>query len=71
MVPMATVQEFPEYDLFSKKCKLLLREKEIRFAGFVDQMGNLIVGGFKKGTPSLEDEVERQKICLEIAVRTQ
>lgn len=45
---MTTVQKFPEYDLVSRKCKTILQEKEVRFAGFIDKMGNLIVGGFKE-----------------------
>jgi hypothetical protein len=28
----------------SLKCELLLKEPEIRFAGFLDMMGNLIAG---------------------------
>ena len=67
---MSTVQKFPEYDLVSKKCNLLLQEKEIRFAGFIDKMGNLIVGGSKEeGVTALEDEYERQKMCMELALR--
>ncbi len=67
---MTTVQKFPEYDLVSQKCKVILQEKEIRFAGFIDNMGNLIVGGFKENTPSLNDEYERQKMCMDLALRT-
>ncbi len=67
---MTTVQKFPEYELVSKKCKTILQEKEVRFTGFIDKMGNLIVGGFKEKSPSLEDECERQKICIDLALRT-
>ncbi|MGI9567670.1 MAG: hypothetical protein ACR2LL_11745 [Nitrosopumilus sp.] len=38
-----------EYYLYNQKCKFLLKESEIRFAGFLDPMGNLIAGGFKEG----------------------
>lgn len=67
---MTTVHKFPEYELVSKKCQILLQEKEIKFAGFIDKMGNLIVGGFKENSPSLEDEYERRKICMDLALRT-
>ena len=67
---MTAIQKFPEYDLVSKKCKILLQEKEIRFAGFIDTMGNLIVGGFKENASSLKDEYERRKICIDLALRT-
>ncbi len=36
-----------EYQLYHKKCELLLKQPEIRFAGFLDSMGNLIAGGFR------------------------
>ncbi len=36
-----------EYQLHHKKWELLLQDHEIIFAGFLDNMGNLIVGGFK------------------------
>lgn len=67
---MTTVQKFPEYDFVSKKCQMLLQEKEVKFAGFIDKMGNLIVEGFKEKNPSLENEYERQKMCMDLALRT-
>ena len=33
-------------------------------------MGNLIVGGFKENNPSLENEYEQQKMCMDLALRT-
>ena len=53
-----------EYQLYHHKCNLLLREPEIRFAGFLDTMGNLIAGGFKDGITPLHDESERHKMHL-------
>jgi len=44
-------------NLYAEKCKKLLEESEIRFAGIVDKDGQLISGGFKEGlTPYEGDE---------------
>ena len=58
-----------EYLIFDQKCTLLLQEDEIRFAGFINSMGRLVAGGFKEGTTPLEDEAERQKMYMELALR--
>ena len=54
-----------EYQLYSHKCNLLLQEPEIRFAGFLDAMGNLIAGEFKDNVTPLHDESERRKLHIE------
>ena len=58
-----------EYQLYHKKCELLLKLPEIRFAGFLNSMGNLIAGGFKEGVIPLDDESERQKLHIETVLR--
>jgi len=50
-------------------CEKLLQEPEIRFAGIINPMGNLIAGGFKKGVKPLEDEVDRRKMYMELVLR--
>ncbi len=57
-----------EYQLHHQKCGLILQEPEIRFAGFLDYMGNLIAGGFKDGITPLHDESERRKLYIEIVL---
>ena len=47
-----------------QKCKWILKEPEIRFAGFLDMMGNLIVGLFSDGIKPLKNEEERKKCLL-------
>ena len=67
---MSTQKEKPEeYLIFEQKCNLLLQENEIRFAGFINSMGRLVAGGFKEGVTPLEDEAERQKMYMELALR--
>lgn len=47
--------------LYDEKCKSLLKEPEIRFAGIVNIAGNLVLGGFKEGlTPYENDETKLQ-----------
>ncbi len=58
-----------EYQLYHKKCDLLLQETEIRFAGFLDPMGNLIAGGFREGVMPLNEESERLKLHMETILR--
>ena len=58
-----------EYRLHHKKCELLLKQPEIRFAGFLDSMGNLIAGGFKEGIQPLNDESERRRLHIETVLR--
>ncbi|KAG2474378.1 MAG: hypothetical protein NPMRTH4_460002 [Nitrosopumilales archaeon] len=62
-------QKSHEYSIFQQKCDLLLKEDEIRFAGLINSMGKLVAGGPKEGINQLEDEAERQKMFLELALR--
>ena len=41
-----------EYD-FDESCQAILNNKSIRFAGVIDNMGNLVSGGFKRNVHSL------------------
>ncbi len=58
-----------EYFIFEQKCNRLLQEDEIRFAGLINSMGRLVAGGFKEGITPLEDEADRQKMYMELALR--
>ncbi|HET6517510.1 MAG TPA: DUF6659 family protein [Nitrosopumilaceae archaeon] len=62
-------QKSHEYNIFQQKCDLLLKEDEIRFAGLINNMGKLVAGGFKEGILPYEDEAERQKMYMELALR--
>ena len=54
---------------YDQKCNLFLKEPQVRFAGVLDPMGNLIAGGFKDGIKPLEDETEIRKMFMEVALR--
>lgn len=66
---MLGLQEFIEKTQFQKICKKLLEEPEIRFAGIIDWMGNLMVGDFRKDVIPLKDESERKKMFMEAVLR--
>jgi hypothetical protein len=54
-------QSDSNFQLYDEKCKILLKEPEIRFAGIVNISGNLVLGGFKEGlTPYENDETKLQ-----------
>lgn len=52
-----------------EKCKSILELPEIRFVGFLDYMGNLVVGDFKPGLSPLKNEYERKKMFIEAVLR--
>ncbi len=58
-----------EYQLDQQKCELLLQDPEIRFAGLLDPMGNIVAGGLRAGVEPLKDESEAKKMCIEVVLR--
>ena len=54
---------------YEEKCNLLLNEYDIRFAGVIDKMGNLVAGGMKDGLKPFEDETVQKKMFMEVALR--
>ncbi len=66
---MVLMEKSNEYWLLEQKCQTVLKLEEIRFAGLIDQRGRLVAGGFKEGVTPLEDEAERQKMYMELALR--
>ena len=49
--------------------RTLVQDPDIRFAALIDPMGNLLVGGPKKGLKMLESEEQRRKMYMEIVLR--
>ena len=58
-----------ENQSYQQKCDLLIKEPEIRFAGFLDYMGNLVVGKFREDVMPLKNEDERKKMFIEAVLR--
>lgn len=51
--------------VFDDKCKKLLDEEEIRFAGIINEDGKLVSGGFKKDITPLEEDESRLQSFME------
>ncbi len=47
----------------------LLQEPEIRFAGVLNQYGDLVAGGMKPGLEPFENEEARRKMYMELVMR--
>ncbi len=45
-----------KFSIYDIRCKDLLDDDEIRFAGIINEVGDLIYGGFKKGIVPLESD---------------
>ncbi|NDB46040.1 MAG: hypothetical protein EB150_10430 [Nitrososphaeria archaeon] len=58
-----------ENKFYETKCKQLINEKEIRFAGIIDEDGKLIAGGFKEGLSPLENNENKLDDFMEFASR--
>jgi hypothetical protein len=58
-----------EYWAFEQKCKKILLDDDIRFAGIINRMGMLVAGGFKEGITPLENEEDRRKMYMELVLR--
>jgi len=53
------------YQAYDDKCKKLLEEDEIRFAGIINEAGTLVSGGFKKEIIPLEEDETKLKSFME------
>ena len=54
---------------YQQKIVKIFEEPDIRFAGFVDNEGNLIKGRFREGIIPFETDEQQQKIFRELALR--
>jgi len=53
------------YEIYDNKCQKMLDEDEIRFAGIINEDGNLVSGGFKKEIIPLENDEAKLKSFME------
>jgi len=53
------------YEIYDNKCQKMLDEDEIRFAGIINEDGNLVSGGFKKEITPLESDEAKLKSFME------
>jgi len=52
-------------EIYDEKCKRLFEEDAIRFAGILDEKGEIISGGFKPGLTPLEGDEVKLKSFME------
>lgn len=64
-----------EYGVFDIRCKDVLEEEGVRYAGLLDEKGKTIAGGFKQGIVRLEKDQAKFKNfidrVIEISLRTE
>ena len=53
-----------KFQIYDIRCKDLLDEDGIRFAGIINEVGNLIYGGFKKGILPLESDQAKLELFM-------
>ena len=58
-----------QYQYYETKCRQLTLEKDIRFAGIIDESGKLVAGGFKKDVTPLENNENKLDDFMEFASR--
>ena len=61
--------EILQYKYYESKCKQLTLEKEIRFAGIIDEKGILVAGGFKEGISPFEGDETKLNEFMQFASR--
>ena len=61
------------YVKLQNDCSELLRDEQIRFAGVINKMGNLVAGGFKEGVKPFQNDAKQRmlymQMVLEISMR--
>ena len=60
------VLDVKEYD---QKCKEILEDPDMLFAGLLDGEGTLLAGGYKEGTCTRLTDEQHNSICSELASR--
>ncbi len=62
-----------KYVELEKRCSILLGDDQIRFAGVINKMGNLIAGGFRKDVKPFQNDAKQRmlymQMVLEISMR--
>ena len=61
----------PQIDIaeYEKRCKDLLEDQEVRFAGLLDENGKLLAGGYKENINPRVTKEQHDTVCQDIAAR--
>ena len=54
---------------YEKRCQEILEDDEVRFAGLLDEFGNLLAGGYKQNINSRVTKEQQDEVCKEVASR--
>ena len=54
--------------LYEKKCTELLQDKQIRFVGIINKLGNLVAGGFDHKTEPYETEEKSKMLYMQMTL---
>ena len=62
-----------KYTELEERCNVLLDDDQIRFAGVINKMGNLIAGGFREDVKPFQNDAKQRmlymQMVLEISMR--
>ena len=61
-----TIHSANDIKKFDEACQKLLEENKIRHVGVINQLGNLVAGGFKKGLPSLLSDDKVRMVYMQM-----
>ena len=54
--------------LDDQKCEKLLEDKQLRFVGVINKLGNLVAGGFRHEVIPFETEAKRRMMYMQMAL---
>jgi len=54
---------------YEQKCRDILDDEDIRYAGLLDEFGTLLAGGYKNGITLRLNEEQLESVCKELASR--
>ncbi|MGH1567388.1 MAG: hypothetical protein ACRBB5_08250 [Nitrosopumilus sp.] len=60
-----------KYVELEKRCSILLGDDQIRFAGVINKMGNLIAGGFRKDVKPFQNDAKQRMLYMQMVLSYQ
>ena len=61
-----TITQISKFEELEKNCNTILRDRDIKFIGIINKLGNLIAGGFRKGVTPIGSENVRKMMYMAI-----
>lgn len=57
-----------KYGTLENRCTELLNDEQVRFAGIIDKIGNLVAGGFKPGVEPFQNDAKQRMLCIQMVL---